>query len=184
MKNLMKPLSLVAFALFLTSCDDDDAPVAINQEEVITTVEYRLENTADAGNVVVYESVDDDGDGPNAPNITIVGNLRANATYTGTIRFLNATVSPPENITEEVIQEAAEHEVFYTSSLSTLSVTKDDVDANNNPLGVETTLTTGAAGTGNLTITLRHEPTKPNDNTLSGAGGETDVEVTFTVDVQ
>lgn len=37
---------------------------------------------------------------------------------------------------------------------------------------------------GNLTVTLRHEPTKPNDGTLNGAGGETDVQVAFPVMVQ
>jgi hypothetical protein len=184
MKNLLKPLSIFAFALILTSCDDDDTPVVINAEEVITTVEYRLENTADPANVVIFQSEDADGEGPLAPAITTLGNLRANSIYEGSIRFLNTTETPAENITLEVIEEGAEHEVFYVSSTSSLSVTKDDVDANNNPLGVESTLTTAAAGTGDLTITLRHEPVKPNDGTLSAALGETDVEVTFSFTIQ
>ncbi len=45
------------------------------------------------------------------------------------------------------------------------------------------TLTTGVAGTGTLTFTLRHEPTKPNTG-LSDAGGETDITVTFDVTIQ
>jgi hypothetical protein len=31
---------------------------------------------------------------------------------------------------------------------------------------------------------LRHEPIKPNDNTLTGAGGETDAEVSFAFEVE
>jgi hypothetical protein len=184
MKNQLKALSIFAFAILLTSCGDDDAPVLINEEEVITTVEYRLINTVDLNDVVVFTSEDADGDGPDAPVITVTGPLMANSTYEGSVRFLNTTVTPPEDITVEVVEEGLEHEVFYTSSLSSISVTKDDVDTANNPVGVQTTLNTGVAGTGDLTITLRHEPTKPNNNTLSGAGGETDVEVIFSVVVQ
>ncbi|MBF4984188.1 type 1 periplasmic binding fold superfamily protein, partial [Nonlabens mediterrranea] len=63
-------------------------------------------------------------------------------------------------------------------------IAKVDTDANGNPLGLDTTFTTGAAGTGTLTIVLRHEPLKPNDGTLLNAGGETDVQVEFDLDVQ
>ena len=47
-----------------------------------------------------------------------------------------------------------------------------------------TSIVTGEASTGNLRIVLRHEPTKPNDGTLAGAGGSTDVDVTFAVTIQ
>ena len=43
---------------------------------------------------------------------------------------------------------------------------------------------TGAAGTGTVTIVLKHEPTKPNNGTAAGAGGSIDVEVTFPITVQ
>ncbi len=184
MKNPFKFISIFALLAVLASCDDDDTPTVINEEELITSVEYRLINSADITDVVVLRSIDDDGEGPNPPLVSSSGPLSANSSYDGTVTFTNGTVTPPENITEEVIAEADEHEVFYTSSLTSITISKDDVDANNNPLGVQTTLTTAAAGTGNLTITLRHEPTKPNDNTLNGAGGETDVEVTFGIEVQ
>jgi hypothetical protein len=36
---------------------------------------------------------------------------------------------------------------------------------------------------GTLTVTLRHEPTKPNTG-LGDAGGETDIAATFNVTVQ
>ena len=43
-------------------------------------------------------------------------------------------------------------------------------------------LSTGEASSGTLTLTLRHEPNKPNSG-LADAGGETDIEVTFDVAV-
>jgi hypothetical protein len=49
-------------------------------------------------------------------------------------------------------------------------------------------ISTSSAGSGTLTITLRHEPNKDGDNVADGditnAGGETDVEVTFNIDVE
>ena len=184
MKNSIQILAAVAL-LSIASCSDDDDVTIINEEELITTVELELTNQADATNVAVFRSVDSDGDsGPNAPVITFTGTVNANATYNGTVRFLNESIAPSENITEEVIEEADEHEVFYISTLSDVSVAKTDVDSNGNPLGVQTTFQTGAVGTGVLNVVLRHEPTKPNDNTLSGAGGESDVEVAFTFEVE
>ncbi|GAK93098.1 hypothetical protein JCM19298_1817 [Nonlabens ulvanivorans] len=185
--NTMKTLQSIAIiaSLFLmTSCDDDDTPQVINEEELITTVEYTLTNTVDATNTVVYKSVDADGDGPDAPVFTVTGSLLANSNYMGTIQFLNESESPSENITTEVVEEADEHEVFYLSSITDTTISKDDVDANGNPLGVQTTLQTGAVGSGTLTVVLRHEPLKPNDGSLSNAGGETDVQVVFNLQIQ
>ena len=56
-------------------------------------------------------------------------------------------------------------------------------DSNGNPLGTMFILTASAASTGSLTFTLQHEPTKPNTG-LEDAGGETDIQVTFDLEVQ
>jgi hypothetical protein len=58
-----------------------------------------------------------------------------------------------------------------------------DSDDDGNDLGIEFTLTAGAASSGTLTFTLRHEPTKPNTG-LSDAGGETDIAATFDVTIE
>ncbi len=179
MKTTIKTLSLAAMALFvMTSCDDDD-PVEVNEEETITTVTWTLINSADQTDVVVLSSIDADGDGPGAAVQNINGTFTAGATYDGDIRFLNQLEDPAEDITVEVREEDDEHEVFYATSIAGVTVTKNDVDGDGNPLGLDTTVTTGAAGTGTMTVTLRHEPNKPNDGTLSGAGGETDIQVIF-----
>lgn len=172
------------FVLPSVSCEDDDAPVIINEDELITTVEYRLVNSNDASNVVVFRSVDPDGEGAQNPVITTNGTIRANSSYNGSVKFLNETVSPAEDITEEVRVESGEHEVFYLTSVTGVQIAKTDSDVNGNPLGLTTSLQTGAAASGNLVIVLRHEPIKPNNGTLSSAGGETDVEVNFPFVIQ
>ena len=63
------------------------------------------------------------------------------------------------------------------------SATATDTDGDGNPVGLSFDLVTNTAGAGTLTVTLRHEPTKPNDGTLTGAGGETDIAQTFSLTI-
>ncbi|TMM31418.1 type 1 periplasmic binding fold superfamily protein [Polaribacter aestuariivivens] len=181
----MKTIKLLALfittSLVFTACSDDhDDHDHDHEEELITTVIYTL---TDGNNTVTLQWEDLDGDTGNAPVITD-GILSANTTYTGSIQLLNKTETPAEDITVEVKTEGDEHEFFYSSSVSGVTINKTDVDGNDNPLGIKTTLTTGNTGTGSLTIVLKHEPTKPNNGTADNAGGSTDLEVTFNISVQ
>lgn len=183
--NTLKSIKLLAIlfvsTIVMTSCSDDHDHDHDHEGELITTVSYTLTNGND---VVTLTFQDTDGDGPNLPTTTISGPLTANTTYTGLVQLLNETTSPAENITNEVQQEGDEHEFFYVSTVSGLTITKTDTDDNGNPLGIATSLSTGTAGSGSITVILKHEPTKPNNGTVAGAGGSTDVEVTFNVTVQ
>jgi len=177
-------LLLVPMALFLTSCDNDD-PEPENEEELITDVSLAFVPTG-GGLTTTMTFTDLDGPGGNAPTVT-GGTLAANTTYMATVSFLNAIDG--ENITEEVEEEDEEHQVFYQpSSGLNLTFSYQDQDANNNPLGIETEMVTGDASSGTLTVILRHEPDKDAagvaDGDISNAGGETDIEVTFDVDIQ
>ena len=118
------------------------------------------------------------------PETSVSGSFSENTQYQGAVRFLNETETPAEEITDEVIEEADEHQVFYTISEGlNITTTYLDFDSNGNPLGINITLETGEASSGSLTITLRHEPVKPNDG-LDSAGGETDVTTTFDVSIE
>jgi len=184
----MKTIKLLALffslSLFVVSCSsDDDGGGGENDEELITTVIFALINNADASDTVTLTFTDLDGEG-GAPGVyDISGPLTANATYTGSMQLWNATENPPEDINEEIEEEADEHEFFYTNSAG-LTITKTDVDGNGDPLGLFTTVTTGAAGMGAINVVLRHEPMKPNNGTAADAGGSTDVDVTYDVMVQ
>lgn len=180
----MKNLKLLAVAFFgitsLISCDkDDDAPV--NEEEVITTVTITLTY---GSNEIILTSKDLDGDGPKAPMVTVSGgNLKTNTVYYGAVTFLNETVSPADDITVEVKEEGAEHQVFFQvpTALGTFAYT--DTDANGKPIGLAFTLTTSGATTRDLTVTLRHLPNKSASGVATGditnAGGATDADVTY-----
>ena len=162
--------------------DDDTTPEIINEDELITTVILTL--TPDSGDQVVLTTIDLDGDGPDEPVTTVVGSFSENTQYQGAVQFLNETEDPAEDITQEVIEEADEHQVFYTISEGlNIQTTYEDQDTQGNPLGVQITLSTGAASEGSLTVTLRHEPVKPNDG-LESAGGETDISTSFDVSIQ
>ena len=186
----MKTIKLLAVLfisnLALLSCSNDDdahGGGGDHDEELITTVTYTLTNTTDNADVVTLKFTDLDGEGGSNGTYDISGPFTANATYSGSIKLENATESPAENITLEVEEEGAEHEFFYSNTAG-LAISKTDVDVNGDPLGIETTVDTGSADNGTVTVILKHEPTKPNDGTASGAGGSTDVEVTFNVTVQ
>lgn len=179
--KLLALLFVSSLAIVSCSSDDDGDHDHDHEEELITTVTYELTNGTD---VVTLKFQDIDGDGSAAPTYTVSGPLAANTTYSGIIELLNETESPAEDITLEVEEEGDDHEFFITSSISDIVVSKTDTDEDGNPIGIETTLETGNAGTGTLTIILKHEPTKPNDGTSIGAGGSTDVEVSFSIEVQ
>ncbi len=178
---LLFPLLLVA--LIFTGCSDDDPPTPVNEEEVITTMTVTL-TPSGGGTTVTLNFEDLDGDGPNAPVVSVSGNLTAGTTYSGVVKVENKTETPAENITEEVLEEADEHQFFFTPAGGlNVSTTYSDQDGDGNPLGVEFALSANAASSGTLTVTLRHEPTKPNTG-ISDAGGETDIEATFNVTVE
>lgn len=182
MKNLFFVL-LTCSALF-SSCETDD-PVIPNEEEVITTVNFTL-TPSGGGTPVVMSFRDLDGDGGNAPTITS-GVLAANSTYTGSVQFLNELETPAEDITEEVEEEDDEHQLFYATT-GGITVSYLNTDGDGLPLGLMTEVNTSAAGAGTITITLRHEPNKSamgvSDGNIANAGGETDIEVSFAVNVQ
>ncbi len=178
--------TLLVIALVLNSACNDDEPEIPPEEELITTVNYTLTPTA-GGTAVTMSFQDLDGDGGNDP-IIIGGILDTNQTYTGSLELLNESETPVEDITIEIAEEDEEHQFFFQSSLADLVIAYNDQDADGNPIGLSSTITTGAAGTGNITIILRHEPSKSaanvSDGDITNAGGETDIEVTFPVDIQ
>ena len=174
-------LSIFSF----TSCEED-TPELVNEEELITTVMVTLKS---GSQTIVLKYTDLDGDGPNAPVFSDYEKLTKNTVYTGEVSFLNESVDPSEDITEEVLAEAEEHQVFYQAPTAFGTFAYDDTDADGKPIGLEFTFTTGSTATsGNLRITLIHEPNKSGigvaEGMISNAGGDKDIEVDFPVQIQ
>lgn len=196
MKTLKYIFAVQLLALVSISCssDDDSVPAPINEEEVITTMTVTL--TPSGGlPVVTLQSQDLDGDGPDAPVVTVSGNLLANTSYAGTVELLNETESPAESINEEIEEEAGDHQFFFQNSGSlNLTTTYADMESDytseggTNPVGINFTVLTGNASSGSYTVTLRHEPNKDasnvSDGDITNAAGETDFAQTFNVTIQ
>lgn len=177
--------SIAAIALIFSSCEKDHSGHVHNDEEVMTTLTYTL--TAENADTVALKFLDLDGEGGTEPTIT-GGTLKANTIYTGTIEILNESESPAEDITKEILEEDEGHQFFFISTIDGLSVTYTDQDGNGNPIGQTNSLSAGAAGSGNLTVTLKHEPNKTAEGVSNGditnAGGETDISVIFPITVE
>jgi hypothetical protein len=101
----------------------------INQEEVITTVT----TTLTAGSQSDHDIKGPDGDGPNVPVVTVSGDLLVNTTYSG--RLVSNESVTSDDITVEVKEEGAEHQVFFRL-WKQLSLYLLDADVNGKPIGL------------------------------------------------
>lgn len=186
MKTNKSLLASVALgALIFSSCEKDHAHVH-NEHELMTTLTFTL--TAEGADTVALKFIDLDGEGGNDPTIT-GGTLKANTTYAGSIEILNeSNPEDVEDVTLEILEEDEDHQFFFTSTVAGLTLTYTDQDADGNPIGQTNELKTGDAGSGTILVTLLHEPNKSGANVSTGdianAGGETDLEVTFDVNVE
>jgi hypothetical protein len=181
-----KPLYIGLLLMFLFISCNENTPQLVNEDELITTVEVTLESNLQT---ILLKSIDLDGYGPAKPVISVSEPLAKNTVYTGTIRFLNESVQPYINISEEVLAEAEAHQVFFQVPAAFETFVYDDIDANGKPIGLKFTLTTGSNATkGDLKIILIHEPNKSNpgvsDGSITNAGGSRDVEVVFPIAIQ
>ena len=177
----------MALGLLVGTTQCGITPEPPNDEELITTVRIVFTDSQDANNTAVATFQDLDGVGGDPATISDL-TLATGTAYNFSVEFLDESGETAEDITAEVEEEGAEHQVFYVVAGANLTIAYGDMDGDGNPIGLVGTATAGDASTGNLTITLRHEPNKAGANVPEGditnAGGETDVEVTFNVTVE
>ncbi len=184
---MKKFLLITSLLLIFSSCKKDEDPVftppPTNENEVITSAELVFTDTENNENYSWLYS-DPDGDGGNPPVIT-ADTLPANRSFTMNITLLNETENPVEDLTNEILDEADDHQFFFIKGNDIeITFSYADSDSNGLPVGLENAVTTATSSTGDVTIVLRHLPNKSAENVsegdLSNAGGETDLEITFT----
>lgn len=178
----------------LSSCGDDDTPPAENPEEIIDKVTLTFTPTG-GGSTLVFTATDADGEGPADLVADGTISLSSQTTYTLTLGLENTAEG--ENIAEEVEEEGEEHMFFFSFSTDIFSdplgngnvdnraddVNYNDMDANNEPIGLSTEWTTGSASSSNdFRVVLKHQPDVKN-STSTSSDGETDVDVTWTIDI-
>lgn len=175
MKSFIKyPLALLLITN-LVSCSSDDTPEQINEEELITQVILEVTETGTT-NTMTYTW--EEGSGSSG-----VIALESGKTYDVEVGFVNnSDLSNIIDITEEVIEEADEHQVFYETASTELTITPagdDFKDTEGNELGIKTTWTAMSADEDAVVVYLIHEPVSKTGTTRGDLGGETDVEVSF-----
>jgi hypothetical protein len=152
------------FASLLGACSDFGADQD-HDSEIISRVELTF-TPEGGGTPLVFEFTDPDGDGGMSGTADRI-ELAAGTTYALSVRFENGLVDPPEDLTVEIEAEAEEHFVFVLGDSPTL-LTHAYADLESDygmnaigedlPVGLRNTITTDAAGSGELRIVLRHLP--------------------------
>ena len=204
MKNILK-LKYLLFAvltLFIfTACEEDEAaPEEEEEMEVITDVKLIFTPTNTLSGLATVEATaqDPDGEGVQELEVKDAINLAANATYTLTFDIKNNLETPGEDIGEEIKEEDDEHQIFFSFTNGAFTnptgngnidnasdpVNYNDQDANGNPVGLNTTWTTGGAqNDGSFTVRLQHQPGVKTSSS-SASTGDTDFELTFVLNIQ
>jgi hypothetical protein len=195
MENLRKlPVYLfAALAIGFASCDSDD-PEPENEGEVITDVTLTFQELNASGGLVgsPFSAKASDPEGievGTAPTIQ-TANLVRGKTYAMAITVFNSIEN--EDITAEILEEAAEHQFYFLGTAFTSNIlTVSYADPNGVALGVINRLTVSSSpGTNNtqMRVILRHDLDKnfpgannPNFANYAQAGGESDLDITFPV---
>ena len=191
--------TLLLGGALLSSCSDDDAPEVENVPEVFTDVTLIFTNTANAADVVRASAQDPDGEGVQDLQILDPITLSANATYTLTYEILNSLpVAGPEDIGAEILDEDNEHQFFFSFTTDAFTdptgdgnidtaaddINYNDTDENSNPVGLNTSWTTGSALTGgSFRVKLQHQP-GVKTSTSGSTDGDTDFDLTFVLNIQ
>ena len=199
---------LLGLSLALTACDDPSGGAGGADAETEEITQVTLTFTTAGADPIVVSFIDEDGEGGTSGTADALA-LAADTTYAVSVQFLD-TLSG-EDITAEIEAEAEDHQVlFYGDSVTGPASMGDGLlthayaDAESDygpnavgedlPVGLENTITTGAAGMGSLQVMLRHlpelngSPQKVSDLAemfaASGtAPGEIDANVRFSVTV-
>ena len=170
--------TLLASTVIYSCSKGDDDPEEVNEQEVINRVSIVLSDGSNSQTVTWNE-------GSTPPAIT----LDVDKTYTASIYFYDASdPTDVEDITEEVIEEVDEHFILWEiAGLSDFLITSAPTDyagSDGIPINLITEWGTGGAESGNIKVTLIHEPANKTGTTRSSIGGETDIELTFPTTVQ
>lgn len=140
--------------LFLLACLDPEKHDhdSEHEYEVITTVILTITDSTGVEQTITWTDPENDG----APVVDSIA-LISGETYALSVEFWNELENPAEELTQEILDEAEEHQVFFAGG-ALIEHTYDDADGNGNPLGLENSLQALMAGEGSLVVGLQHLP--------------------------
>ncbi|RQH19332.1 T9SS type A sorting domain-containing protein [Okeania hirsuta] len=172
---------------------DPNAPPCENEEEVITDVTLTFVSTD--GDTVIATAVDPDGPGALGLVVQDTIQLLESAEYTMSITVFNSIEG--EDITEEIEEEAEDHQFFFAFTDEVFTspagdgnednfddpINYNDMDLNMRPVGLSTDWETDCgeeAIEGTFKVILKHQPGIKSD-TSTVDDGETDFDLTWQV---
>lgn len=202
--HLAFPVAMTGILLLTGSCHDND-PQKEDVPELITKATLTF-SPSGGGTAVVVSATDPDGEG--VQDIKVDGdiNLDKDRTYILTLTLINGLAQPGEeayDVTREVEEEGDEHQFFFSWTNNTFSnpagngnidTSSDPLnysgganskDVNGRPLGLTTTWTTASTPTtgASFRVMLKHQPDLKSD-TSNATQGETDLDITFTLNIR
>ncbi|NHE56464.1 hypothetical protein [Cyclobacterium plantarum] len=193
--NYLFGLGLLFGLVTMSGCTDDEPPEIENEEEIITDVTLTF-TPIGGGSAIIAVAQDPDGEGPE--ELEIISNiiLASNTTYALELDLENSIEG--ESISEEVEEEADEHMFFFGWTSGLFSdptgdgnigsgnrdnpVNYEDSDTNSQPLGLETTWTTGDTASGVFRVILKHQPDIKSASSTS-IDGESDIDITWDITI-
>lgn len=202
-QRLVAPVTLVVVAA-ATGCPPVAPPPDENEGEVITTVELTF-TPQGGGADLVFAFADPENDGDPVVDDIVLADADD---YDLGVRFLNELADPAEDISAEVADEAADHQVLiFGSAVSgpaagpaaapVVTHAYADTDDNGLPVGLANTIVTDLVGGGAFSVLLRHMPPENGAQVKGEAtaadfasggeaaiGGSTDANVTFDLRVE
>ncbi len=177
----MRRFILAVMALLLAACDSVQPTYSgPGEQELITRVTLRLQRGDE-----LYTATASDADGDGAGFVIEELLLPADAVLEGSIEV--ADDINQELISDEVAEEADEHQFFYLPGGGVegrIEVEAVDTDENGLPVGLRFILrvSPGPEATGFLRVILSHYDAEPKDGV--SRSGETDIDLSFPVRIQ
>lgn len=140
--------------LFLLACLDPEKHDHDHdhENEVITTLTLTLTDSENNEQEATWADPENDGD-PTVDSISLV----LGETYSVSVSFWNELENPAEELTQEILDEADEHQIFFDGE-DLIAHSYDDQDGNGNPIGIENSLEALVTGEGILIVGLQHLP--------------------------
>lgn len=203
MKSQLKIFTLIALlvgVVSLSGCDEDPEPENV-PEEITRVILTFTPTDLEAAPIVTAIANDPDGDGPIDIVIQPIA-LKADNTYMLTIQMFNGLLEPTNDdydITAEIIEEAEEHQLFFSWSTgvfidptgtgnigATGSVNYEDDDDNELPIGLATswkTVASPSSGSKTFRVVLAHQPDGIKSATSTSSDGEDEVDITFPISI-
>lgn len=185
-RTMLKSGISLCLAMAIASCSNKnkiDDPQPDNENEVITTLIINLKDSSDASKKYVLKSRDLNTS-DQIPAVFEIPELENNKTYYAEVLLLDESKAVADTVSNDVLQEADDHQLVYTSNVAGFEVSykNTDIDTKGYPLGLHPIFKTKniAGQKVNFQVVLYHLPGIKKANPMDNAkNGSADVDVVF-----